>query len=61
MFCTIFTGLPPATGFAAPTPMHALGEKPRRAASRLRHGDHWSLCRKLLGGLAAAFLAERIA
>eukprot|EP00966_Prymnesium_polylepis_P219505 5078372-Prymnesium_polylepis.1 len=26
MFCTMFIGLPPATGFAAPTPMHALGE-----------------------------------
>eukprot|EP00966_Prymnesium_polylepis_P106463 2465340-Prymnesium_polylepis.1 len=25
-----------------------------------RHGDHWSPCRSLFGGLAAASLAERI-
>eukprot|EP00966_Prymnesium_polylepis_P044678 1035138-Prymnesium_polylepis.1 len=42
MFCTMLTGLPPATGFAAPALNHALGEQPicRRAAAGDTYGDH---------------------
>eukprot|EP00966_Prymnesium_polylepis_P070336 1634978-Prymnesium_polylepis.1 len=54
------TGLAPATGSAAPTPMHALVEQPGRAETGERHGDGRSPCRSRLGQLAAASLAERI-
>eukprot|EP00966_Prymnesium_polylepis_P215085 4981480-Prymnesium_polylepis.1 len=49
----MLTGWPPATG--------ALGEQPSPAANRYRLGDHWSPSRSLLGGFAAAFLAEPFA
>ena len=57
MFCTMLTGWALATGFAAQTGNHALGEQPRRAEAIDTHGDGRSPCVSLLGQLAAASLA----
>ena len=44
----------------APTRMETMGEPPRRAAIGRRQGDDDRACRRQLGGLAAASLAEHI-
>eukprot|EP00966_Prymnesium_polylepis_P298314 6893332-Prymnesium_polylepis.1 len=49
MMCT---GLPPATGSAAPPAMNAVGEQPGRAARRKLHGDGPSPCHFRLAQLA---------
>ena len=59
MFCTMLTGWALATGFAAQTGNHALGEQPRRAEAIDTHGDGRSPCVTLLADSAARSCISR--